>query len=346
MVKATPMHQWNSARRMSGPGALPWPLHSSSTDRHSPAFANDALRGLLGQPRQIPGQYLYDLKGCTLFERAIESPNYYLARTELRLIHEHAAELARRMGPCPEVVEWGAGSMRVIRRLIEEMDQPVHYLPIGICEGHLQACASGLQHDYPHLQITPQVKDYTSALPLPPPHPLAGRRIGLLGATTLGQFSPRSLQEMLAHWARELRGGALIATVDQLCQPEAVNLAYNDAQGLMAAFNLNLLQRCRQELGAEIERSGFRHVAEYRSDGQRIELQLLSLRRQTIRLGWQAVSHEVDLLAGEPIETLRFHQRPVEELMQWARQAGFHPGPVWNDPDHRVAVCWLTAPPA
>lgn len=345
MAKITPMHQWYSARRTAGRATLPWPTDKAAAERPSPAFERAVIEGLRHRPRRIPGQYLFDLQGSTLFERAAESPDYYLARTELRLIHEHAAELARRMGPCPEVVEWGAGSMRVIRRLIEEMDQPVRYLPLGIGEAHLQACASGLQYDYPQLEITPLTQDYTEALPLPARHVRAGRRIGLLGAATLGQFSRGDLDDRLPLWARELRGGALIVTVDQLRLPGPLHLAYNDARGLMAGFNLNLLQRLRHELGAEIDLSAFRHMAEYRPELQRVDFQLISLRAQTIRLPAAQGPADIELLAGEPIDTLQFHQHQIDELMRSARQAGFTPGPVWADPQQRVVICWLAAPP-
>ncbi|MDD0816785.1 L-histidine N(alpha)-methyltransferase [Curvibacter sp. HBC28] len=345
MSKVGPMHQWNSAHRSLHAEPLPWALSPAPTAASSPELNADAFRGLQLTPRNLPGRYLFDLEGCTLFDRATETPDYYLARTELSVVHAHASEIARRMGPCPELVEWGAGAMRVIRRLIEETDQPVRYLPIDLSAQHLQAQAAGLQHDYPRLDIQPLLQSPLQAQNLPARHPQASRRMGLLGGAALASVPPEQRLTVLRHMAQALRGGALLATVDQVQEADVLKRAYNDAQGLMARFNQNALLRCRRELNLQGEISGFRHQVSWSPIASMVQLQLISSKAQTWLLGQGEQRTELKLLADEPINTLRSFQWSANALQSEARLAGFSPGPCWQDPQARVALCWLQAPP-
>lgn len=345
MAQVGPMHQWNSAHRSLPNAPLPWAVSPLSPDPAPPALLAETLQGLQQSPRRVPGRYLFDLAGCTLFDRATESPDCYQARTELSVVHAHAGEIARRMGPCPELVEWGASTMRVIRRLIEETDQPVRYLPINLSAQHLQAQSAGLQHDYPRLAVLPLVHELSDTRPLPPKHPQAARRMGVVGAAALAAVAPGQRLEVLRHLAEALRGGALLATVDQVHEPELLKRAYQDGHGLMASFNLNALKRCQRELGLQGDLRGFRHQVHWLAADATVQLQLVSPTQRTWVLGQGEQRIELTLQADEPIHTWRSHLWSTEGLQSLARLAGFSPGPCWQDPQGRIAVCWLQAPP-
>lgn len=344
MVNVGPIHQWNSARRLLIKPPVPWTTDTRSAHAASPEFVRDVTSGLMLRPRHIPGQHLFDIQGSALFERAIESPEYFLARTELRLFNHHAAEMARRIGPCAEIMEIGAGQMRVVRRLIEEADQLLRYMPLDHCAQHLLACASGLQHDYPHLDIQPAAIDYLRTTDWPATPLQANRRIALVGAAAMASLSPNTLTTLLVSLKRALLGGAIIATVDQLNDPVIQRLAYQDSSGLMAAFNLNLLQRIRRELAPNLDVSAFRHAVQYDTQMQFAELKLTSMTQQRIDIQTADQEFKIEVQPGEEIFTMRAHQRSVSQLHRLAADAGYTAGPVWLDTSRQVAVCWLNAP--
>lgn len=345
MAPVGPIHQWNSARRGTAKAPLPWPssaLHGASV---SVEMQGQVLRALQAQPRQLPWNYLFDLQGSALYELATESPDYFLARTELSVLHEHAGDIARRMGPCPELIEYGAGAMRVVRRLIEEADQPVRYVAMDTSEQHLQARVSGLQHDYPHLDIQALAGDLTRPPALPAVHPDAARRIGLIGGAGWSRIPVEARLTALQGLATALRGGALLITVDQVLDPALQERAYNDAQGRMAEFNLNGLRRCLRDFAQPLRSGSFQHQVYVDTSGRKVVLQLGCARPMTLELQHQGQLTAISLQAGEAIQTLQMHPGTCGELQALARRAGFAPGPCWQDRLARVALCWLEAPP-
>ncbi|MGA0569506.1 L-histidine N(alpha)-methyltransferase [Variovorax sp. VNK109] len=306
------------------------------------AFMHDMRQALRARQRSISPKYFYDAQGSALFDRICELPEYYPTRTEVALLKQHAHEMAARMGPGAELVEFGAGSLHKVRLLLDAMDAPARYVPIDISGEHLQASADVLRHDYPGLDVVPVVADYTRGLSLPvaAPSKPAGRRVGFFPGSTIGNFTPDEARAFLRMAACVLKGGALLLGADLVKDPATLHAAYNDAQGVTAAFNLNLLARANRELGADFDLAQFDHGAFYNSPLQRIEMHLVSRRRQQVQLAGERFSFE----QGETIHTENSHKFTVSGLQAIAREAGFTPGPVWTDRDERFSVHWLDAP--
>ena len=306
----------------------------------SDAFAHDLMRALASRPRSISPKYFYDAPGSLLFDRICELPEYYPTRTELRILSDNARDIALQMGPRAEIVEFGAGSLRKVRLLLDAMDRPARYLPIDISGEHLARSAAALQLDYPGLDVQPVVADYTQRLLLPARLPGAGQRVGFFPGSTIGNFSPSEALHFLGVAGQVLRGGALLLGADLIKEPAVLHAAYNDAQGVTAAFNLNLLARANRELGTRFALDQFAHSAFYNAPQQRIEMHLVSRCRQKVALGGEC--YELD--EGEALHTENSYKFTVNGLRALAIRAGFRPGPVWMDDARLFSVHWLEAP--
>jgi dimethylhistidine N-methyltransferase len=302
-------------------------------------FARDMARALATRPRSISPKYFYDEEGSRLFDRICELPEYYPTRTELGILARNAAEIASHMGPRAEIVEFGAGSLRKVRLLLDAMERPARYLPIDISGEHLARSAAVLQRDYPGLDVQPVIADYTQRLLLPASLPGAGRRVGFFPGSTIGNFTPAEALHFLQVAGQVLRGGALLLGADLVKDPAVLHAAYNDAQGVTAAFNLNLLARANRELGTRFALDRFAHSAFYNAPLQRIEMHLVSRSRQQVV--WGAEHHEFE--EGETLHTENSYKFTVDGLRALALRAGFKPGPVWTDEDHLFSVHWLHA---
>ena len=302
-------------------------------------FAADLHAALSHTPRSISPKYLYDEIGSTLFERICELPEYYPTRTEKAILQTHAAEMAARIGPGAQLVEYGAGALHKVRALLDHLQAPHSFVPVDISGTHLLAACAQLQQGYPALRITPVVADFTQPHDLPP-RPAQGRRVGFFPGSSIGNFSPTEALDFLRMAAAELRGGGLLVGIDLIKDPAVLHAAYSDSAGVTAAFNHNLLDRAQRELGAEFEADAFVHSAFYNAPLQRIEMHLLSLRRQVLRLGGQDYVFE----AGETLHTENSHKYSIAGFQAHAAQAGFSAGPVWTDPKQWFAMLWLNAP--
>ena len=313
---------------------------ATASTAHAAAFARDLAAALAHRPHSISPKYFYDERGSQLFDRICELPEYYPTRTEVAILTAHAREIAACMGPRAEIVEFGAGSLRKVRLLLDALDRPARYLPIDISGEHLAGAAAVLQRDYPGLQVQPVVADYTQRMLLPASLPGAGQRVGFFPGSTIGNFTPDEAVQFLAVTAQVLRGGALLLGVDLVKDPAILHAAYNDAQGVTAEFNLNLLARANRELGARFDLDQFFHSAFYNAPRQRIEMHLVSRRRQQVALGGRSF----ELEEGESLHTEHSHKFTVAGLRDLARRAGFRPGPVWTDDERLFSVHWLQAP--
>lgn len=303
-------------------------------------FARDFLAALSSRPRAISPKYFYDAEGSRLFDRICELPEYYPTRTELGILARHAGEIAALAGRRAEIVEFGAGSLRKVRLLLDAFDRPARYLPIDISADHLAASAQRLRADYPGLDVQPVAADYTRRMLLPAPRSGDGMRMGFFPGSTLGNFTPEEALEFLRSAAQVLRGGALLLGADLVKSPATLHAAYNDAQGVTAAFNLNLLARANRELGADFELAGFDHHAFYNAPRRRIEMHLVSRRRQAVQLCGQRFEFD----EGETLHTENSHKFTIDSLRALAVRAGLRPGPVWTDPERLFSVHWLHAP--
>ena len=298
-------------------------------------FARDLVAGLRARPRAVSPKYFYDAEGSRLFDLICELPEYYPTRTELALLAEHAGEMAALIGSGAEIVEFGAGASRKVRLLLDALVSPRRYVPVDISGEHLEEAAQALRADYAALEVRPLVADFTQGLQLPP---AAGRRVGFFPGSSIGNFDPVEAERLLQRMAGWLDGGGLLIGVDLVKDPARLHAAYNDAQGVTAAFNLNLLARANRELGADFDLAGFAHYAHYNPDAQRIEMHLLSRRAQRVTLCGEVL----DFAEGAALHTENSYKHTVDGFHALARRAGFRPGAVWVDAARDFSLHWLT----
>ncbi len=315
-------------------------LSPSPAAQSANPFATDLLAALSKRPRAIAPKYFYDAAGSRLFDQICDLPEYYPTRTELGILTRCAREIAAHIGPRAELVEFGAGSLTKVRLLLDAMDAPLRYVPIDISGDHLAQAARALSADYPALRVSPLVADYSQAFALPPLLAGTGQRVGFFPGSTIGNFSPAEAVDFLTVAAGVLRGGALLLGADLIKDPAILHAAYSDAQGVTAAFNLNLLARANRELGADFDLGQFAHSAFYNAPLQRIEMHLMSQARQVVHLGGQAFEFE----EGETLHTENSYKFTIDSLRALAVQAGFRPGPVWTDSQRLFSLHWLVAP--
>jgi dimethylhistidine N-methyltransferase len=299
-------------------------------------FANDLLQGLRARPRAVPPKYFYDARGSALFDAICELQEYYPTRTEMRILSEHANEMADCVGPQAEIVEFGAGASRKVRLLLEALEEPRGLLPVDISGEHLHEAVQSLRQEFPRLQVQPVVGDFTRDLALPP---AAGPRVGFFPGSSIGNFEPQEAARLLRRMAAWLDGGGLLIGVDLIKDPAELHAAYNDRQGVTAAFNLNLLARANRELEADFDLAGFAHYAFYNPLQQRIEMHLVSRKRQSVRVCGEVFG----FAPGDTVHTESSYKYSVDGFGQLARTAGLQVRRVWTDAAQRFAVFWLGA---
>ena len=311
------------------------------------SIADDALpfladmQAALAQPvKSISPKHFYDARGSALFDRICELPEYYPTRTEVSILQSHAGDIAQRIGRHAEIIEFGAGSLRKVRILLAALDAPERYVPIDISGEHLRSAADALHAEFAGLDIAPLVADYTQDWRLPATSSSTRRRVAFFPGSTIGNFAPPEARQFLVRCARALGAGALLLGVDLIKHPDILHAAYNDAQGVTAAFNLNLLERANRELGANFKLHQFAHGAFYNAPQRRIEMHLVSTCRQTVRVGDALFGFE----EGETLHTENSHKYTIDSMHSMARDCGMVPGPVWTDPLHAFGLLWLDIP--
>ena len=307
--------------------------------RHPLALA--LLDGLRRTPRSVPPKFFYDAAGSALFDRICELPEYYPTRTEVALLARHGREMAECIGAGADLVEYGAGSLRKVRLLLDALHQPARYVPIDLSAEHLLQHARQLAADHPGLRIEPLVADFSAELVLPALPPSARRRVGFFPGSSIGNFTPEEAQAFLRQAAQALAGGGLLIGVDLVKDPAVLHRAYNDAAGVTAAFNRNLLARANRELGCDFDLAAFDHYAFYDPREQRIEMHLVSRRRQVVAVCGEPVVFE----DGQTLHTENSCKYTVDGFRRLARGAGFEPQAVWTDDARLFSVHWLAAPP-
>lgn len=297
----------------------------------------ELLAGLESRPRAINPKFFYDERGSELFARICELPEYYPTRTEIDIFQDHSAEIARAVGLDCELVEPGAGGCEKVRYLLEDM-QPGAYIPIDISGDFLVAAAESLRKDFPGLDVRPVVADFSDHFDLPPTRS-SGRRVLFYPGSTIGNFEPEAACAFLARVADLVGpGGALLIGVDLHKPSEVLNAAYNDAQGVTAAFNRNILRHANRLLDAEFEPDRFGHVAFYDEQAQRIEMHLESLEAQKVRCNGAIF----ELAPGERIHTEYSYKYRVDEFAALATTAGFRPRECWVDVNEWFSVQYFT----
>jgi dimethylhistidine N-methyltransferase len=302
-------------------------------------FLEDVLAGLAKAQKELPPKYFYDARGSALFEAICDLPEYYLTRTETAIMHDRGAEMARHLGPGCVLIEFGSGSARKTRILIEAAS-PAAYLAIDIAREQLEATAADLARDFPRLEVIAVCADYSRPIALPQlAAPGSHRRAIYFPGSTIGNFVPNEARAFLRNAGRLAgQGGGLLIGVDLKKDTARLNAAYNDARGVTAEFNLNLLARINRELGAAFDLSAFRHFAFYNEALGRIEMHLVSTKAQAVTIGGGVFRFRVD----ETIHTENSCKYSIAEFQELARGAGLAPVECWTDPEQLFAVHYLS----
>jgi dimethylhistidine N-methyltransferase len=297
-------------------------------------FADDVIAGLAAQPKRIPPKYFYDDEGSRLFEVITQLPEYYPTRSELEILSAHAADIAAFIPQNAILVEFGSGSCRKVRLLLDAAPHLRAYVPVDISSGFLDGQAAMLRRDYRGLAVAPVAADFTQNFALPQ-HLQAGPCVGFFPGSTIGNFEPHEATDFLRHAAAMLGPGAsFIVGADLVKAPDVLNAAYNDAAGVTRQFNLNLLARINRELDADFDLDRFDHCAFYDGTRRRIEMHLVSLAAQTVSVA----GFQVPFRAGETIHTENSYKFTPESFATLARRAGWMVRAMWTDAERRFAV--------
>jgi dimethylhistidine N-methyltransferase len=304
------------------------------------SFREDLIAGLSQPQKQIPPKYFYDAAGSRLFDRICRLREYYPTRTELAILRANLAAMARFAGAGCELIEYGSGASRKTRMLIGAL-RPAVYVPVDISEAALAGAAQRLARDFDWLHIFAVAGDFSQPLRLPVYRARPGRRrLVYFPGSTIGNFTPEDAQAFLRMTRGQVgRAGAMLVGVDLKKDANLLHAAYNDARGVTAAFNLNVLARANRELGADFDLRRFGHYAFYNPALGRIEMHLVSLARQSVAVG----EHRFALERGETIHSENSYKYSTEDFAALAAEAGFRAERVWQDRRGWFAVFGLVA---
>lgn len=301
---------------------------------------DEVMGGLSLNPRTLPSKYFYDETGSRLFDEITELAEYYITRTETAIMGLHAAEMAAEIGSRALLVEFGSGSSTKTRILLDQLSDPVGYVPVDISGEYLAEVAHALRLAHPHVPILPLAADFTAPLQLPRPPRTPARNVVYFPGSTIGNFPALEASRLLARMKKVAGpGGGVLIGFDTVKPRHLLHAAYNDAAGVTARFNLNLLVRLNAELNADFDLSGFRHEAPFNAEASRIEMHLVSLRRQVVHIA----DHEFTFEPEERLVTEHSHKYSLEAFADLARSAGLVAERTWTDPQKMFCVQFLAA---
>ncbi len=306
-----------------------------------PAFRADVLAGLAARPRAVPARWFYDRIGSELFEQITDLPEYYPSRTETALLAAHCGEVAQIVGPGRAVVEFGSGSSVKTPHLLAAIE-PAAYVPIDISGDFLRASAAALAADFPKLPIVPLEADFT--LPIEPPAGIKGLpRLGFFPGSTIGNMVARTAVNLLRAMVETLgEGSMLLIGMDRVKSPDILVPAYDDAAGVTAAFNLNLLHRINRELDGDVPVDAFRHRAIWNDDEARIEMHLEAVRDMIFTVAGERFA----MAAGETIHTENSHKYDPRSARLLLRAGAWTPIREWTDEAGLFSLILAEARPA
>ncbi len=305
---------------------------------HTDRFTTDVLDGLLRRQKQLPCKYLYDERGALLFERICELEEYYVPRIETSIMRERGSEIIDCLGSEVLLVEYGCGDCFKTRLLLDGLPEPAAYVPIDISWEQLQRVSMKLKSIYPRLELLPLCADYTEDFELPRPARTGRRLVVFFPGSTIGNFDPitaRSFLERIA--ALDHREVGLLIGVDLKKDHLSLHRAYNDREGVTAAFNLNILVRINRELDGDFQLSAFKHYAFYNPVVGRVEMHLISLKDQVARVA----GFPIIFTRGESIWTESSYKYTVDEFQGLAASAGFDTSRVWTDERRWFSLMYL-----
>ncbi len=309
-------------------------LRPAPRDQASDPFAADVIAGLSATPKRLLPKYFYDEIGSQLFEDITQLPEYYPTRTELKILRDNAPAIAALIPRDAALVEFGAGAATKAKILLEAAPQISAYVPVDISAQFLGGEAAKLERDIPRVAIYPVATDFTKPFELPAE--VRGRPcVGFFPGSTIGNFEPHEATELLRLAGQILGPEALfIIGADLVKDRNVLHAAYNDAAGVTAKFNLNLLARINRELGADFNLAAFEHHACYNQERSRIEVYLASRKRQKVRL----LGKTFEFRAGETIHTENSYKFTLKSFSALARGAGWAPVAVYTDADDYFSV--------
>jgi dimethylhistidine N-methyltransferase len=303
------------------------------------SFATAMVEGLSARPRQISPKWFYDAEGSRLFDEITRLPEYYPTRQEAALLRATAPRLAVAMGPGAILIEFGSGASEKTRILLDAAPQLSTYVPIDISPEALGEAAAGIEAAYPGLVVRPMVADFLNMPPLPADLG-PGRRVGFFPGSTIGNLSRQEAQTFLGRAREQLGQGALfILGVDLVKDPQTLVAAYDDAAGVTAAFNRNLLVRANALLGADFDLSAFAHRALWNADESRIEMHLVSNVDQVVTVA----GRRFDFPAGETIHTESSRKFTSASLGAMTALAGWRIVDLFESDEPKVALALLEA---
>jgi dimethylhistidine N-methyltransferase len=301
-------------------------------------FLAEVLAGLQRPEKELPCKYFYDERGSRLFEEICTLDEYYLTRTELALMNRHAAGMASCLGPGCLLVEYGSGSGQKTRLLLDHLPKMAAYVPIDLAREQLERSAAALVADYPRVEVLPLCADFTGPFTLPVPARKERRRVVYFPGSTIGNFGQPEAELLFFRVAALVGpGGGMLLGFDLRKDITTLEAAYDDARGVTAAFNLNLLARINRELGADFDLASFGHRASYNTALHCIEMHLISTRPQKVYLD----DHVFPFRKGEAIRTERSYKYDVTEFSAWVTRTGLAVQRVWTDEQRFFAVLYL-----
>jgi len=303
-------------------------------------FRDDVLAGLRGPRRAIPARWLYDERGSELFDDITRLPEYYPTRTETALLQSCRADLAKRVGPQTAVIEFGAGSATKTPLLLGAID-PAAYVPIDISGDYLRSSAEILRQQFPALKVTPLEADFTQTVTLPEELRHLDR-LGFFPGSTIGNFVPRSSVDLLRHMREILGEGAkLLIGFDRIKPIDVLIPAYDDAAGITAAFNLNLLHRINRELDGDVPVDAFAHDVRWNDMHSRVEMHLRCDRDVRFNVAGEAFEMQV----GDSIHTENSHKYDHRGLRLLLRAGGWTPLTDYSDANDWFTLVLAEAAP-
>ena len=298
-----------------------------------PAFRRDIIEGLSREPKATPPIWFYDQRGSELFEAITDLPEYYPTRTETALLERHGRDFAAAIGPGRAVVEFGAGSSRKTPHLLRAID-PAAYVPVDISGDFLHASSAQLASAFPGLPVLPLVGDFNADLALPTA--IDGLpRLGFFPGSTIGNMEPDAAVDLLRAMRRLLGEGAmLLIGMDRIKDPGRLVAAYDDAAGVTAAFNLNLIRRINRELDGDLPLDGFVHRAVWNDDKARIEMHLEAVRPLHFHVAGQCFR----MTEGETIHTESSHKYGPRDERLLLRAGDWEPVREWSDEEELFSL--------
>jgi L-histidine Nalpha-methyltransferase len=302
------------------------------------SLITDVLRGLKSSPKRLAPTYFYDERGSQLFERICTVPEYYITRTETAILAANASRIAGTVGEDTLLVELGSGASTKTRLLLDQLPGLAAYVPVDISRSHLLEAARRVAESYPNIDVHPVCADFTQPFSLPNIRREHARVVVFFPGSTIGNFDAPAAIELL--WSmRDVAGpaGGLLVGYDLVKAPPILERAYNDASGVTAAFNLNVLARLNRELGADFDLDGFEHQAVWVPAHSRVEMHLISGHAQEVTIAGESIA----FAPGERLVTEHCHKYTPHSFARLAAAAGWHARDTWSDPENYFNVQYL-----